>query len=84
MLEFLIITFLFIICLVVLIYPIIKPKINNQRISYYEERKKLYLEIKNYHKNYTDGEINLKTYENEIKYLKLQAAKLVRKEKNNV
>ncbi len=31
-----------------------------------------------------DGEINLKTYENEIKYLKLQAANLIRKEKNNV
>ncbi|MBC63897.1 MAG: hypothetical protein CL746_06255 [Chloroflexi bacterium] len=83
MLEFLIITFLFIICLVALIYPILKPKINNQKLSYYDERKKLYGDIKKYHKNFIDGEINLKTYESEIRYLKLQAAKLIRKEKNN-
>ena len=83
MLEFFIITFLFIVCLSALIYPILKPKINTQKLSYYEERKKLYIEIKNYHKNYMAEEINLKTYENETKYLKLQAAKLIRKEKNN-
>ena len=41
MLEFLIITFLFIICLVVLIYPIIKPKKKQPKNIIFSRKKKI-------------------------------------------
>ena len=83
MIEFIIITSLFIICLSVLIYPIIKPKRKKVKLSYYNEREKIYLDIKKYDEYYTSGEINSETYKNETKYLKLQAAKLIQQENNN-
>ena len=71
------------VCMSALIYPIIKPKKKQTKLSYYDERKKIYLDIKKYNESYNAGEITSETYKNETQYLKLQAAKLIKKENDN-